>query len=187
MAKKRKTSPAAIKYEWKIGGPKRKLEAPVFGKWVESVAHGRPVLTIPISEYRSALDQETCPAEVRKAFTWDREKALELNLAEELRFYLRHLNIIRVSVTTGQTISTRAFYSVVDVENDTRGYASDAHVRGNRDLGRQVLDQARRELLSYVAKWRSMCEEFGSYIPDLTEITDNMAITIEQMSRKAAT
>jgi hypothetical protein len=183
MAKKRKTSAAAIRYEWKIGGPKR-MRANVFGKWVQQVAHGRPVLTVPITEYRAALHRRTCPAEVRKAFTWDQAKALELNLAEELRFYLRHLNIIRVSVTTGQTISTRAFYSVV--ENDKRGYASDAHVRSNRDLGRQVLDQARRELLSYIAKWRSVCEEFGTFIPDLTEITDNMATAIEQMSQKAA-
>lgn len=168
------------KYQWAADGPKWKVEAGVFGAALELLAKGADIGIVPPKDIVEYARPANSP--IHLAFTWDRDKAHEKWLLEEARQMARSIQVVYVRTGAKRMESSKAFFSVRS--GDTRGYASQEKIKSSADLTQQVIDSARRELSSYVLKFQFVAG-FGSYVPRLRQIIDEMQAQIDAVADQA--
>lgn len=166
------------KYEWREGIPKPPVSAEVFGEVVERIEAMRGAV-----KAADIVEEAARPGSpIRDLFEWRDEKAAESFRRDQARHYLRSLVIVRVKTKEGPTVSHRAYY--VTKQDDKRGYRGVTRIMSDADLKAQVLDEAKRELESFVKKFSSIIA-LSAYLPRLNEVIDGMRDDIDQMRVEA--
>lgn len=168
------------KYQWLDGGPAPVVEADVFGKIVEKLAASADIKAVKPALIVDAAKAASSP--IHKLFNWDDDKAADLYRRDQARKYLQRLQIVRVHVTEGQSLSSRAFYSVDT--GGARAYASRERVLSDSDLKKQIIDGARKELESYLNKYAGIAA-LGQYVPRLQSVIDDMRDELDQLALDA--
>lgn len=88
-------------------------------------------------------------------FTWDKNKALELNLVNEARELMADYTVI-VRNAKGETIECRAFVSLTTERGLLGGYRTIESVMNDAQLYQQLLDDALRELQSFQVRYSTL-------------------------------
>jgi hypothetical protein len=166
------------KYAWRLNGPTPKIEADIFGRALEDIASGKPLESVAPDEIVNAARTKRSP--IHSLFNWDNDKAAELYRRVQARHYVGALQIVRVEISQGPTVSNRAYYSVPSV----RGYIGHDKVLSDRDLRKQVIASAKHELESYVIKYQGVLA-LGSVVPRLQEAIDEMRDEIDRLESEA--
>ncbi len=169
-------------YTWRPGGPKPKVEAQVFGEFVEKFTQGTPIPLLGREEREKLLKAAEKRPDIREMFVWDNRKAGHLYRLEQLRHYCGALQIAIVNIKPGEAVSQRTLYSV-NVDG-RRGYVNRETIMGSRDLTKQMVETARRELESYIARFQTIAS-FGTYLPALKEVLDQMRDDLDVMTVEA--
>jgi hypothetical protein len=169
------------KYAWRPNGAQPPISADAFGLELERLAKGRPVHFVPPKEVVAAARPKSSP--IHDAFEWVDKVAADQRRLETARHLCNSLQIVRVEVRNGTPVSPKALFSVRIAGQ--RGYATQDHIRGDRDLSLQVLQNARNELQSYINKFIGVTASFGQYVSRLQEIVDEMQDQIDQMTTEA--
>lgn len=154
-------------YQWKKDAPTPKVAAQVFGDMVEKIAGD--VSSAKPDDIVAAARPRKSP--IHAMFEWRDDHAAEAYRRQQARGFIGSLQIVRVEFSEGQTLSSRAFFSV-STEKRT-GYVGQDRILGNRDLQKQVFESARQELESYLRKYASILA-LGTFVPRLQEIIDDM-------------
>jgi hypothetical protein len=167
-------------YQWKPGGPKPPVDAQTFGEVVEKLAGGELGSAQP-GDIVDAARKRGSP--IRDCFEWDDSVAAEEHRKQQARQLVGALQIVRVHVEGGPTLSNRAFFSVR--EADRRGYKPIEKIMGDADLRKQVLEDARGELESYLKKFSAVMA-LGRFVPELQSIVDAMRDEADQLLADAS-
>ena len=172
-----------MKFRWKENGPQPKIEADVFGNIVEQIAGDRPPLNVPPEEIVDAARDPSNP--IHELFTWNDQVAAEGYRRQQARRYLGLLEVVHVELKEGRGgTSSRAFFSVkVDGK---RGYMSRDNVLSSSDLRLQVMNDAARELESYLTKFGGVLNMGGTYVPRLRTIVAEMKAEADQLLQAAS-
>lgn len=155
------------KYQWKKDGPTPKVDAQVFGDTVEKLSSD--LVSAKPEDIVEAARSKKSP--IHDIFEWQDDKAAELFRRQQARHFVGALQIVRVEFSQGPTVSNRAFFSV-KTESRT-GYIDHDRILNDRDLKKQVLETARKELENYIRKFGSVMA-LGTYVQRLQEIIDEM-------------
>lgn len=102
-------------------------------------------------EVLQAAKRSDAPAELKSKFTWDNKKAAEQYRISEARRILRAIQVIIVS--EGKEVKTRAYNSIVPHGSDHKVYVPMQIVFSTPSYASQVVEDARRELESWKAKY----------------------------------
>jgi hypothetical protein len=169
-------------YSWRTGGPKPAVEAQVFGEFIEEFTEGTPIPLLGKEQKLKILKAAKRRGDIRGLFQWDDQKAGHLYRLDQLRHYCGALQIVVVDVEPGEPTSRRSLYSV-NVDGQ-RGYVSHDAIRGSRDLTKQIIERARKELDSYVIRFQTIAS-FGTYLPALKDVLDQMRDDLDMMTVEA--
>jgi hypothetical protein len=162
-------------YAWRTGGPRPKISAQTFGETVEKIANGALESAKPEDIVEAA---RSARSPIHALFEWKNDKAAELYRRDQARQWIGALQIVRVQIEDGPTVSNRAFFSVRT--NSRTGYMPHDKILSDKDLKKQVLDSARGELESYMRKFSSVMA-LGNYVPRLQELIDAMRDEADQI------
>ena len=102
-------------------------------------------------EVLQAAKRVDAPPELRNKFTWDNKHAAEQYRIGEARRILRAIQVVIVS--EGREVKTRAYNSIVPHGSDHKVYVPMQIVFSTPDYANQVVEDARRELESWRAKY----------------------------------
>ena len=167
-------------YAWAKGFP-AKIKAEVFGAEKDRIAAEKGLEVIQPEDILEAARNKKSP--INPAFEWNDAVAAEKHRVEQARKMLTNLEIVRVEIESGPAISSRAMF-VVSRDGDRRGYMNADAIMGDRELKAQVIARARRELESYLNKYKSVLA-MGRFIPRLQLVTDEMLDEIAQLESDA--
>lgn len=133
------------KIKWS-DGYRANVSAGIFAEEVERIKkeHGRATPPLVVKWARP----KNSP--IHKLFEWDDRKAAERWRIDQAGEYLRKI-VVTVEEDTGPT-QVRLYYSVTDSKGPN--YRSMDEVTGNKDYLRQVLADARNDLLIFDARYR---------------------------------
>lgn len=172
------TSPQRV-YAWRKGFPAPSIEAQVFGEIKEKIeaTKGDVVLAEDI------LDAARDPSSpIRAALEWDDSKAAHAHRLDQARDLLGGLHIVRVVTESQPNISTKAMFVVNHAGQ--RGYVSEHRIIGDRELKKQVIASARRELECFIRKYSSVLA-MGTFIPRLQDVVGAMVSEVERLEADA--
>jgi hypothetical protein len=165
------------KYVWRESGPKPPISAEVFGETLERLAGpGKSIQVVTPAAIVAEARKPDSP--IHKGWNWNVRHAAELHWLEQARHYAGALQIVRVEVKSGPNVSTKALFSVR--VNGQRGYATQERIRSSRDLTRQVIEDAKRELEIYIAKFAGIAT-FGKFVPRLQSVIDDMQSELDRL------
>lgn len=156
------------KYQWRQGAPKPKVDADVFGSVLEHIASQNGGIASPEAIVEAAKSPNSA---IREAFEWSDEQAAHQHRLAQARRWVGSLQIVRVDVRHGRDATARGFHSVQTPAG--RGYAATERIVGNRDLTKQVLQQASRDLGAQINRFRSIAA-LGAFVPRLQSILDDV-------------
>lgn len=168
------------KFKWRDGGPEPKVAAETFGSVVESLAGDGALASVPPGAIVDAARKRNSP--IHALFNWDNDDAAELYRKDQARALIGRLQIVRVQVSDGPTLSSRAFFSVR--VGDKRGYVAQDKILSDRDLKKQVIESAQRDLEAYLAKYAGVMA-FGTFMPRLQSVLDEMKADIDALTSEA--
>lgn len=167
-------------YKWRDGGPKPPVDADVFGRVIEQIAPEEGALGVkPEAVVEAARSSRS---EIHKCFQWDNDKAAASYRIQQARALLGALQIVRVELRDGPTVSNRAYFSIA--QNQSRSYVGHDRVMSDLDLRAMVIKDAHRELEAFVKKYQSILA-LGRHIPNLQNIIDAMRDELEQLKTDA--
>lgn len=166
-------------YQWRSGMPAPKVDANVFGAIKDEIEN--QFGTVQPGDIVEEAKKPNSP--IRELFEWSDKKAADKFRLDQARHYLGALQVVRVSVENGPTISSRAMYRVRP-QNEKPGYASQDRIVSDKHLRRQVIASARKELESFVGKYASVLA-MGTFVPRLREVVDEMRDEIERLETDA--
>lgn len=167
-------------YSWKDNAPKPPVEADVFGAIKDRIESEKGIVQ-PIDIVEEARN----PASpIHAALPWDDAKAAEAHRLDVARRLLSSLQVVRVQIQDGPSVSSRAMFRVRP-EGSKGGYASRDKIVGDRELRKQVVASARRELESFLSKYAGVVA-LSRFVPRLQEVMDAMRDEIEQLEVDAA-
>lgn len=166
-------------YAWRPGFPKPPVSADVFGTVVDEIeARNGAVRPVDIVE-----EAQKPGSPIRAALQWDNTKAADAYRLVQARQLLGGLQIVRVRIEKGPEVSSRAMYRVRP-DRGPGGYVSHNRIIGDRDLKKQVISSARRELESFLAKYAGVLA-LGAFTPRLQDAVDAMRDEIEMLETEA--
>lgn len=172
-----------MEFRWReTSGPIPKVEADVFGSVCERLANGQPLHALAPSIVVEEARKRTSP--IHALFVWDNDKAANAYRVHQARKLIGMLEIVHVEQRSGRSTSSRAFYSVV-ASDGGRGYMAQDRVLLDRDLRLNVIGDAHRDLQRILQKYGVVLRTFGSYVPRLTALIDDMRSDIDQMTDRA--
>lgn len=158
-------------YQWKKDGPAPDVDAQIVGDILEGIAADQTMVAP-----KSFVDfARPAKSPIHHIFKWNDKEAGELYRIEQARGFIRALQIVRVEVSPGQSISNRAFFSV---QMEKRGYVPHQRVLNDVDLNKQVIDDACKELETFIRK-------FGTIIPLGTNVVQHVQEAINEMQQTA--
>lgn len=163
-------------YSWKAGVPAPKVEAQVFGQELERIADANGGIAAPEAIVEAA---QKPGSPIADAFTWDDASAAHQYRLAQARRWTASLVIVRVDIRQGRNATTRGFHSVSTPSG--RGYASEAKIVGDKDLRRQVVQGAARDLKAMVARFRAAAA-LGAFVPRLQGVLDDVEREIEHLT-----
>jgi hypothetical protein len=173
---------AEQEYQWReLSGPKPAVEAQIFGDLLEQLANGDDPRAVKPQQIVDAARKRGSP--IRELFLWNDDEAAENYRCWQARRYLSLLQVVLVEVRQSRAISSRAFFSVTD--RGERGYVPRGRVLSDRDLKRQVIASAKRELEVYVAKFAGVMALSG-HIPKLEDVIADMQREIDALAELAS-
>lgn len=165
------------RYEWRAGAPKPKVEADVFGAEVERIAKENGGIAPP-EKIVEAAQQPGSP--IASAFEWNSEAAAHQHRLAQARRWVGSLVTVRVEVRHSGEAQMKGFHSVLRPDGQ-RGYAATDQIVGDRDLRRQVITQAARDLKAQIARFRTI-SALGAFVPRLQAVLDDIEVQIEHLS-----
>jgi hypothetical protein len=168
-------------FEWRQGGPRPAVDAETFGSFIESLAEGADPGAVPPRLIVEKARPRSHPC--HDLFDWNDKHAAHSHRLDQARHFVNRLRIVRVEVKDNPTISERAFYSV-RTPDDHRGYVARRRILNDRDLRVQVIERAKHELESFVAKYVAVLN-LGRTIPHLNDAIDAMRDEIDQLATEA--
>ncbi len=166
------------RYQWRPDGPKQKVDAQVFGETVERIAGD--LESVKPEDIVEAARNKKSP--IHELFEWRNDHAAEMYRRHQARNLVGALQLVRVQIEEGPTLSNRAFFSVKAKERT--GYMPISKIQGDADLRKQMLETARGELESYIRKFGGVMA-LGSYVPRLQLVLDEMRDEADSLTSKA--
>ncbi|HEY2243430.1 MAG TPA: hypothetical protein VGH47_04300 [Xanthobacteraceae bacterium] len=168
-------------YQWRLGGPAPAIEAQIFGDFIEQLADGADPSAVATEKIVEQARNRSHPC--HDLFDWNEKHAAHLYRLDQARHFVNRLRIVHVEVRNNPTVSDRAFYSV-RTPDDHRGYVTRRRIMGDRDLRVQVIERAKHELESFVAKYLAVLT-LGRSLPHLNGAIDAMRDEIDQLAADA--
>ncbi len=168
------------KYQWREDAPKPPIDADVFGSTIEKIAAGAPLNLVKPDAIVEAARPKNSP--IHAAFDWDNKAAAESWRKQQARMFVSALQIVRVHVTEGPALSSRAFFSVS--QDGERGYAGQSRIMSDKDLRAQVIDGARKDLDNLLVKYQGVAA-LGSYVARLQEIVEEIRDELDRINAEA--
>ena len=167
------------RYKWKLGIPKPKVDADVFAAEIERIAmqKGGPVKPGDIVAAAEELGSPLAPL-----FEADDQVAAHKFRVVQARHLMGALQVVRVSIENGTSLSSRAFHSVR--ENGSTGYVSESRVIGDKDLRKQLIGSAARELHSFITRFQGIAA-MGNFISRLQDLSDEMRDAVDALELDA--
>lgn len=162
-------------YKWREGMPSPKVSADVFGS-VKDRIEGERGAVLPEDIVNAARNPRS---PIHGALEWEDAVAAEHHRLQQARTLLNGLQVVRVSIERSPEVTTKAMFRVRP-DNGKAGYVSSDRIIADRELRKQVVASARRELESYVRKYSGVIA-LGPFVPQLQEIIDEMLDAIEQL------
>lgn len=167
------------KYQWREGIPRPKVEADVFAAEVERIAAENGGKVKPADIVAAA---EELGSPISALFEFDDQVAAHRHRLAQARLYVGALQVVRVKVEHGPNLSSRAFHSVR--ENGSTGYVSESRVLGDKDLKKQLIGSAARELQSFISRFQGIAA-LGNFIPRLQDLSDEMRDAVDGLELEA--
>lgn len=137
-------------YQWKVGS-KATVDAQAAGEELERIRtwnNGR-------LEAKNVVEASRDPgAPLHKAFEWDDQSAAASFRVEQAKYLIRSIEVQVSPEPDAKPV--RAFVSVV--RDEDRSYTSVSHALADRDLRRQVLIGALRELEAWRDRYAELVE-----------------------------
>lgn len=162
-------------YAWREGGPKPAVDPNAFGRVKERIEK-RDGITTP----RAIVEEARNPrSQIHAGFEWRDNKAAERYRIAQAVNLLGKLQVVRVRTQPGITISSKAVFRV-NVERERGGYLGVDRILGDRDLRKQVIGSAKRELQSFVSKYAEVLA-MGRFISRLEEVINEMNDEIDAL------
>lgn len=169
-------------YQWRPGGPKRVIDANIFGQVMERLAG-------PNGDFRAVPPQDIVAEAKRRGSplkpefkNFDRDHAAEQHWLAIARSLCNSLQVVRVHLEHGPTLGTKALFNVR--VNDQRGYVNQSHIRSSNDLTNQVITQARKDLEALVEKYATVVQ-FGRYVKRLQAVINEMQVELDKLAADA--
>lgn len=135
-------------------------DATILGRQFEELAKFGPVTPEETLDAARPVDAPT-----HRFYEWNNKVAGELYRLDQTRYYLRSVEIvIDTTDTEEEQESVRAFHVVTVAETEKRGYLHIDTIRNESALLAQVVETARRELVS----WERRYHQYDSIKPLLT-------------------
>lgn len=165
-------------YQWRPGGPKRVIDANIFGQVMERLAGpDGDIRAVPPQDIVTEAKRRGSP--LKPEFkNFDRDHAAEQHWLAIARNLCNSLQIVHVHLEHGPALGTKALFNVR--VNDTRGYVSQSHIRSSEDLTNQVIAQARKDLGALVEKYATVVG-FGKYVERLQAVIDDMQVELDKL------
>lgn len=161
-----------MRYHAKPGSPYSDDDAEVIGPVLRELAEDGHSEAVSIVK---AAEPEDSP--LHPYFTWDDQEAARRYRKSEARKMARS---IEVSISTGSGEErVRAFHLVrrSDDDTETEGrepgqYRTVEQVESDPDACQQVVEDARRQLLSWLRRFQQYRELFGAFDDEFSEVFD---------------
>lgn len=167
------------KYEWRPGGPRPAVDAEIVGREVERL--GGATQTVQVDSFVDAARVTASP--LHGLFEWNDSTAAEHYRKQQARQILASLVITIVQTSTNESRSTRAFL-IARPEGEERSYVSTERITGDRDLQRQVVGSAHRELLNFIRRFEHIAA-LAPRMPHLKAEADAMRDIADQLKTDA--
>lgn len=168
------------RYQWREGIPRPKVEADVFAAEVERIALETGGI-VPPAAIVAAAEKHGSP--LAPLFEFDDAVAAQKHRVAQARQYLGALQVVRVEVQHGPALSTRAYHRVS--QKDRAGYATESMVLGDRDLKKQVVASAARELQAFINRFQGIAA-MGNFVPRLQAVMDEMRDSVDRLELDAS-
>lgn len=166
------------KFSWREGIPAPAVPAEVFGEVVERIEAEKG--SVKPDDVLEAAQQPDSP--IAGLFQWDDKAAANHYRRDQARHYLASLIVVRVRTHEGETASQRAYH--VAERGGVRGYRGVQTILSDADMKAQLLDQAKRDLESFLRKYQSLIA-LSAYVPRLNEVVDLIRDEIDQLRTDA--
>lgn len=167
------------KYAWREGMPKPPIDADTFGQIKDEIE--ARLGTVRAEDIVEAARDPTSPLHV--ALCWDDVRAADGFRIIQARHLLGGLQVVRVEVTEGPSLSNKAMFRVKP-RDGRAGYMSADKIISDRDLRKQIIGSARRELEAFLAKYSGVLA-MSAHVPKLREVIDGMLDEVEQLETDA--
>jgi len=109
---------------------------------------------------------------IHHLFDWDVGRAAEAHWRAKAQYYLRHINVVEVEVETRKIVRGPVRFAMPDVQSVTIHNAVASYTPTQR-LGKEpvrvVLERARRDFHSWIARYGSYVEFLEMYDPVIRE------------------
>lgn len=147
-------------YRWD-GHAGRGVSAQVVGERLEqlSAAHGNRLTARVVVD-----DARPADSPLHRCFEWDDLRAAELYREDQARDVIRSVRVVVEPIDGAERTVTRMFVNVIDQRGGeaSQAYVPSAVVRSDEDLRREVLLAARRDFLSWRARYQEIAELVGA-------------------------
>ena len=139
-------------YKWKAGRPVPAIEAQTFGEALENIEHNFGHVTA-----RIVVDTASDPrSSIHAAFNWDDKEAADSFRLYHARKLISSLSVVKVQIERANPLEVREWYSTRESPSDNRCYKRREEILTSNDLRASVIEDARRELESFLKKYQGI-------------------------------
>ena len=152
--------------------PKNYISNPQVIEALTRIAADNAGILRPETVVESARDEDS---PLHDHFEWDDAEAAAAYRVRQARDMIR-ICVSYIDVSPDEKMPVRVFVSLTpDREEDGRGYRVTAQVMSDTDLRRQLLADAKREMLSFKAKYQQLTE-LAEVFTAITKIAEDETV-----------